>query len=98
MTHPVYTREELDSVKVVRAPRETVSDKLAAALVIFARWGFDVVTRYKHASPEAAREALKKAGKTDLVSCAWTRARGVTLVLTVLHCSRLRFSGRKGFS
>lgn len=45
-----------------------MSDKLAAAMVKFSRWGFDLVTRYKHASPEAAQEALKKAGKTDLVS------------------------------
>ncbi|KAK4050970.1 inducible alternative oxidase 2 [Microbotryomycetes sp. JL201] len=66
MRHAVYTPEDTQTVKVVRAPLNTPSDKLAAGLVKLSRRLFDFVTRYKHASPEAAIEALKKQGKTDL--------------------------------
>lgn len=45
--HPVYTPEEVNSIRIVRQQRKTVTDKVASALVAFARWGFDVVTRYK---------------------------------------------------
>lgn len=64
--HPVYSAEEVNCVKVVRQTRVTTTDKVASALVKFARWGFDFVTRYKHSSPEAALEALRKAGKAEL--------------------------------
>ncbi|SGZ09186.1 BQ5605_C030g10851 [Microbotryum silenes-dioicae] len=63
--HPVYSPEEVNAVKVVHHPRITTGDKLAAGLVWFARRMFDVVTGYKHASPEAARKALAKAGKEN---------------------------------
>ncbi|KAM0790117.1 hypothetical protein ACM66B_005443 [Microbotryomycetes sp. NB124-2] len=66
MRHAVYTPDDTKAVKVVRAPLTTLSDKLAAGLVKLSRSLFDFVTRYKHASPEAAIEALKKQGKTDL--------------------------------
>lgn len=66
MSHPVYTRQELDSVKVVRREAKTVADRVAILLVRTARWGFDFVTRYKHDSPEAALATLKREGKEHL--------------------------------
>jgi ubiquinol oxidase len=50
----------------VHHPTETTSDKVARGMVKTARWTFDFVTGYKHASQEAAREAAVKAGKGDL--------------------------------
>ncbi|SCV72311.1 BQ2448_3848 [Microbotryum intermedium] len=65
VTHPVYSPDEANAVKVVYHPRVTVGDKFAAGLVWFARRMFDFVTGYKHASPEAARKALAEAGKEN---------------------------------
>ncbi|GAA5825271.1 hypothetical protein JCM11251_006913 [Rhodosporidiobolus azoricus] len=65
MHHPVYKPEELH-VDVVHLKPKTISDKLTYGMVKFARWGFDFVSGYKHASPEAAREAARKDGKGDL--------------------------------
>jgi hypothetical protein len=66
MHHPVYKPEEL-RVDVVHLEPKTVSDKLTYGMVRFARWGFDIVSGYKHASPEAARAAAKKEGKENAV-------------------------------
>jgi hypothetical protein len=46
--HPVYTPEEMKAVQVLHKEAKTVSDKLAYGLVRLARFGFDVVSRYKH--------------------------------------------------
>ncbi|KAH8824973.1 mitochondrial alternative oxidase [Flagelloscypha sp. PMI_526] len=46
--HPVYSQEELKSVEVLHQECKTFSDKLAFRLVKLARWGFDIVSGYKH--------------------------------------------------
>ena len=66
--HPVYKPDEVRAVKVVRAERTSTTDRLASGMVWLARRGFDTITGYRHSSPEEAIAALKKAGKTDLVS------------------------------
>ncbi|POY74456.1 hypothetical protein BMF94_2454 [Rhodotorula taiwanensis] len=66
LSHPVYTQEELDSIQIVERPPEGTSDKIARWLVKTSRAGFDFVTGYRHADPEAAREAARKAGKENL--------------------------------
>ncbi|GAA5886729.1 hypothetical protein JCM6882_005870 [Rhodosporidiobolus microsporus] len=65
MDHPVYKPDDL-VVDVVHLEPKTFSDKLTYGMVRFARWGFDFVSGYKHASPEAAMEAAKKNGKGNL--------------------------------
>ncbi|KAF8606943.1 alternative oxidase [Ceratobasidium sp. AG-I] len=45
--HPVYTEEELKSVSVFHRTPENAGDKVALALVKLARWGFDLVSRYR---------------------------------------------------
>ncbi|GAA6017182.1 hypothetical protein JCM10207_002564 [Rhodosporidiobolus poonsookiae] len=66
LAHPVYTPAELDSVRVVHRPPQNVTDRVAHALIMLARKGFDWVSGYKHASPEAAMEQARKDGKGDL--------------------------------
>lgn len=56
--HPVYSPVELDAVKVVRHKTETVTDRMAAGMVKFARWGFDFVTGYKVRVCRGAQRAL----------------------------------------
>ncbi|KAJ7485040.1 AOX, alternative oxidase mitochondrial precursor [Mycena galericulata] len=46
--HPVYTPEEMKAVEVLHQDAKTLSDKAAYGLVRLARWGFDLVSRYKH--------------------------------------------------
>ncbi|KAF8205981.1 alternative oxidase-domain-containing protein [Mycena galopus ATCC 62051] len=46
--HPVYTPEEMRAVDVLHRDARTISDKLAYGFVRLARFGFDVVSRYKH--------------------------------------------------
>ncbi|KAJ7140091.1 AOX, alternative oxidase mitochondrial precursor [Mycena crocata] len=46
--HPVYSPEELKAVEVLHREAKTLADKLAYSLVKLARWGFDVVSGYKH--------------------------------------------------
>ncbi|KAJ7102891.1 alternative oxidase-domain-containing protein [Mycena epipterygia] len=46
--HPVYTPEEMKAVQVLHRDAKTIPDKLAYGLVRLARFGFDVVSRYKH--------------------------------------------------
>ncbi|KAJ7779350.1 alternative oxidase [Mycena maculata] len=46
--HPMYTPEEMKAVEVLHREAKTMSDKIAYGLVRLARWGFDVVSRYKH--------------------------------------------------
>ncbi|GAA5886732.1 hypothetical protein JCM6882_005871 [Rhodosporidiobolus microsporus] len=65
MTHPVYKPEDL-VVDVVHFEPRTFGDHVAHRLIRIARWGFDVVSGYKHASPEEARAAAAKDGKGDL--------------------------------
>ncbi|KAE9404009.1 mitochondrial alternative oxidase [Gymnopus androsaceus JB14] len=64
--HPVYSPEELKAVEVLRRDATCLSDKVAAGLVQFARWGYDLVTGYKHKEipPEAnmTLEQLRKEG------------------------------------
>ncbi|KAG9019876.1 hypothetical protein FRB90_000006 [Tulasnella sp. 427] len=46
--HPVYTPEEVNAVKVLQHERKTISDKIASACVAVLRYGFDVLSQYKH--------------------------------------------------
>ncbi|KAJ7609661.1 AOX, alternative oxidase mitochondrial precursor [Roridomyces roridus] len=46
--HPVYTPEEVKAVEVLHQDTRTMSDKFAYGLVRLSRWGFDLVSRYKH--------------------------------------------------
>ncbi|KAJ6480280.1 alternative oxidase-domain-containing protein [Mycena sanguinolenta] len=46
--HPVYTPNEMRAVEVLHRDAKTISDKLAYGFVRFARFGFDLVSRYKH--------------------------------------------------
>ncbi|KAI0670749.1 alternative oxidase [Trametes maxima] len=46
--HPVYTEEELRSVEVLHRESKTFSDKVAYSFVRLLRWGFDLVSGYKH--------------------------------------------------
>ncbi|KAI0056560.1 AOX, alternative oxidase mitochondrial precursor [Artomyces pyxidatus] len=46
--HPVYSPEELKAVEVLHRDAKTFKDKLAVSVVRIARWGFDLVSGYKH--------------------------------------------------
>ena len=48
LTHPVYTNDELKSVKILEFEKKSFSDKFANALVKMMRTSFDLVTGYKH--------------------------------------------------
>lgn len=67
MFHPVYTPQELKSVEVLHQKAGTPQDMIGYGLVKFFRWGYDLVTGYKHkALPENADkmtiQELRKAG------------------------------------
>lgn len=47
MAYPVYSREELDAIKVVHHEPKTMGDRVARWLVTTARWGFDTISGYK---------------------------------------------------
>ncbi|KAL1950272.1 hypothetical protein VTO73DRAFT_5396 [Trametes versicolor] len=60
--HPVYTHDELRSVEVLHRQAKTFSDKIAYSFVHLARWGFDLVSGYKHKPlpPNAKEMSLKE--------------------------------------
>ncbi|EPT05245.1 hypothetical protein FOMPIDRAFT_1139333 [Fomitopsis schrenkii] len=65
--HPVYTPDELRSVDILHREANTFSDKVAHTFVRILRWGFDIVSGYKHKPlPPNYRsmslEELKKGG------------------------------------
>ncbi|KAI0051388.1 alternative oxidase [Auriscalpium vulgare] len=64
--HPVYSPDELKSVDVLHREAKTWGDKFAINLVRLARWGFDVVSGYKHKTipPDSkmSLEDLRKGG------------------------------------
>lgn len=64
--HPVYSQEEIKAVEVLQREAKTVSDKIACNLVKLTRWGFDLVSGYKHkpipADSKMSLEELKKGG------------------------------------
>jgi len=64
--HPVYTPEENKAVKVISRPPRTLSDKAAISFSHVLRWGFDVISRYKHREMPAGHtmsvEELTKKG------------------------------------
>ncbi|KAG9005428.1 hypothetical protein FRB93_009734 [Tulasnella sp. JGI-2019a] len=61
MMHPVYTRDEVDSVQVIHRPAKSMSDHAAQFFVKCLRFGFDLVSRYRHKplTPEASRLSLE---------------------------------------
>ncbi|GHJ86801.1 hypothetical protein NliqN6_3203 [Naganishia liquefaciens] len=65
LSHPIYTEQEVNSVKVVwRAPK-TIGDWIARGMVHFSRWGFDFVTGYRHKERPAEKltvAELRKGG------------------------------------
>ncbi|KAG1772293.1 AOX, alternative oxidase mitochondrial precursor [Suillus occidentalis] len=74
--HPVYSQEEIKAVEVLQREAKTISDKIAYNLVkvdkyrasthVYVRWGFDLVSGYKHrpipADSKMSLEELKKGG------------------------------------
>lgn len=62
--HPVYTPAQLKAVEVTRHPDLVFSDKIAGELVKLIRIGFDIVSGYRHSTPEDALKAAAKQGKT----------------------------------
>ncbi|KIK69608.1 hypothetical protein GYMLUDRAFT_33984 [Collybiopsis luxurians FD-317 M1] len=66
--HPVYTPEELKAVEVLHRNATTFSDKLAANLVKLCRWGYDLVSGYKHKEiPPGANMTLEQLRKEGYV-------------------------------
>ncbi|KAF8272003.1 alternative oxidase [Lactarius quietus] len=62
--HPVYTPSELKAVDVLHRPPQTLSDKFAYGLVRLSRWGFDLVSGYKHKPiPPGANMSLEELRK-----------------------------------
>ncbi|KAI5816077.1 alternative oxidase-domain-containing protein [Pyronema omphalodes] len=47
-SHPVYTREQMEHIKIEHRKCSTWSDYVALAAVRLLRWGFDFATGYKH--------------------------------------------------
>ncbi|KAG2039605.1 AOX, alternative oxidase mitochondrial precursor [Suillus americanus] len=64
--HPVYSQEEIKAVEVLQREAKTISDKIACNLVKLTRWGFDLVSGYKHkpipADSKMSLEELRKGG------------------------------------
>ncbi|TFY78481.1 hypothetical protein EWM64_g5530 [Hericium alpestre] len=59
--HPVYTPEELKAVDVLHRDAKTLSDKLAVNFCKLLRFGFDVVSGYKHKPiPPGSKLSLKE--------------------------------------
>ncbi|KIO29229.1 hypothetical protein M407DRAFT_171617 [Tulasnella calospora MUT 4182] len=59
--HPVYTAEEVNAVKVLKHERKTLSDKVASACVRVLRFGFDILSRYKHSTiPAGSNMSLQE--------------------------------------
>ncbi|BGP41795.1 inducible alternative oxidase 2 [Rhodotorula kratochvilovae] len=101
MAYPVYSKEELDAIKVIHYEPKTLADKWARWLVKTARWGFDLVSGYKHADSEAARAAAKKDGKGDNLSLQQLRDLGYLMkrddwMLRILFLESI--AGVPGFS
>ncbi|BGP49956.1 inducible alternative oxidase 2 [Rhodotorula kratochvilovae] len=101
MAYPVYSKEELDAIKVIHYEPKTLADQWARWLVKTARWGFDLVSGYKHADSEAARAAAKKDGKGDNLSLQQLRDIGYLMkrddwMLRILFLESI--AGVPGFS
>ncbi|KAK7690026.1 hypothetical protein QCA50_006670 [Cerrena zonata] len=64
--HPVYSREELHSVEVLHHQAKTFHDRIAVIFVRLLRWGFDLVSGYKHKpippNSNMSLEELRKGG------------------------------------
>ncbi|GAA6064106.1 hypothetical protein JCM10212_003669 [Sporobolomyces blumeae] len=66
LSSPVYTKDDVNAIDVIYLEPKSLGDKIARGLVSFARKGFDIVTGYKHASPQAGQAALAQDGKGEL--------------------------------
>ncbi|KAF9077593.1 mitochondrial alternative oxidase [Rhodocollybia butyracea] len=64
--HPVYTPDEMRQVEVLHRDATCFSDKLAINLVKISRWGYDLVSGYKHKKippgEDMTLEQLRKEG------------------------------------
>lgn len=64
--HPVYSADELKAVEVLHRDGKNFSDKFAIGLAKLLRWGFDLVSGYKHKTVPAGStmtlEELRKGG------------------------------------
>jgi ubiquinol oxidase len=76
--HPVYAKDELKKVKVVRYDVQTFGDKFASGLVKLFRKGFDIVTGYKHVDIKLALQEAERKGKKDM-SLAEMRKAGLVM-------------------
>lgn len=65
-------------MKVLHYDEKTFGDRLVSNLVKLFRGGFDLVTGYKHHSPEEALKEAKKAGVENL-SLEQMRAKGLVM-------------------
>ena len=74
----MYGDGETAQVKVLSYENKTFGDKLVASLVKLFRGGFDLVTRYKHHSPEQALKEAEKAGVKHL-SLEQMREKGLVM-------------------
>lgn len=74
--HPVYTPAELRAVEVLHRAPESFSDKVAHNLCRIARWGFDLVSGYKHnpipPGSNMSLDELRRGGHV-LTEKAWLR-------------------------
>jgi hypothetical protein len=53
LPHEIYSKEELQAIKITHKKFETWHDRVAYAAVRTLRFGFDTFTGYVHASPKS---------------------------------------------
>ncbi|KAH0031322.1 putative alternative oxidase, partial [Aureobasidium melanogenum] len=58
--HPVYTKEQMESVVIAHREAKTWSDWTALAAIRTLRWGLDLATGYKHDKAVASGEKSAK--------------------------------------
>jgi len=54
--HPIYNKEEIESISIAHRKPSTFSDYVALYFVQSLRWSFDLFTGYKHSQPIAKGE------------------------------------------
>lgn len=49
--HPIYTDEQMNSVRVAHREAKDTGDRIALTMVRILRWGLDLATGYRHQDP-----------------------------------------------